>query len=535
MPVGPVIDITQEEIAALLERIKGSVSREDFDTIEGLALTVAKLSQLLQDKDLSIRRLRDLLFGASTEKTQNITGKPPEGAADAAAATGSEGTPRAKRKGHGRNGADRYTGAKKVLVHHPTLHAGDRCPGCHKGSLYHADPGRLVRVKAQPPLSATVTEQEKLRCSSCGTVFSAELPAEVGEEKYDATAVSMLALLKYLLGLPFYRIARMQASLGVPVARATQWDLLQGLVDQCALAAYNELVRQAAQGDVVHNDDTAAKILELLKEPSAGEGTERDRGRTGIFTTAIISTRDGRQIAVYFTDGHHAGESLSELLAKRRADLEIPIQMCDALSRNQPSGFATLLANCLTHGRRRFYELATCFPAESRYVLLQLAQVYRNDEVCKELGMSPAQRLAFHQAESGPVMDDLKKWLTSRLEEKIVEPNSRLGKAIRYMLKHWQPLTLFLRVENAPLDNNIAERALKLVILNRKNSLFFKTQNGAFVGDVLMSLIQTCNLCGANPFDYFNALQNHARRVRENPSDWMPWNYAASLAALDTS
>jgi hypothetical protein len=126
-------------------------------------------------------------------------------------------------------------------------------------------------------------------------------------------------------------------------------------------------------------------------------------------------------------------------------------------------------------------------------------------------------------------MKRLRTWLDTQLAEKKVEPNSGLGKAIQYMLRHWEPLTLFLREPGAPLDNNLCERALKKAILHRKNSLFYKTLNGAEVGDLYMSLIHTCELCDANPFDYLTELQRHAGELARNPAEWMPWNYHATL------
>src|SRR5206468_10990523 len=121
-------------------------------------------------------------------------------------------------------------------------------------------------------------------------------------------------------------------------------------------------------------------------------------------------------------------------------------------------------------------------------------------------------------------------WLTAQLDAHQVVPNSGLGRAIRYLLTHWEPLTLFLRVPGVPLDNNVAERALKKSILHRKNSLFYETQNGARVGDLFMTLIHTCELCGANPFDYLTELQRHATELARHPSAWLPWNYRETLA-----
>jgi hypothetical protein len=127
-------------------------------------------------------------------------------------------------------------------------------------------------------------------------------------------------------------------------------------------------------------------------------------------------------------------------------------------------------------------------------------------------------------------MDELEQWMKEQLDERKVEPNSGLGEAIKYMQKHWKKLTLFLQVPGAPLDNNICERALKKAILHRRNSLFYKTMNGARVGDLFMSLLHTAELNEANPFDYLLQLQRHREEVARGPGEWMPWNYKETLA-----
>ena len=154
----------------------------------------------------------------------------------------------------------------------------------------------------------------------------------------------------------------------------------------------------------------------------------------------------------------------------------------------------------------------------------------RNDAVARERRLSPEARLRFHQEASGPTMQVLHDWLTGQLVEKRAEPNSALGGAISYMLKHWDQLTLFLRQAGAPLDNNVCERALKKAILHRKNALFYKTRNGARVGDLFMSLIYTCQLNRTNPFDYLTQLQRHVDALANGPQLWMPWNYSDAPA-----
>jgi transposase len=302
---------------------------------------------------------------------------------------------------------------------------------------------------------------------------------------------------------------------------------------------------------VIYHDDTTVKILALREQAAAVEertGEQMQRGgetmamegaaektefqRKGLFTTGIVAeTCGGEKIALFLSGHQHAGENLKDLLARRAADTPSPIQMCDALSRNMPAGLKTLLANCLAHGRRKFVDVAECFPEECRQVLELLAVVYHNDAIAKQRNLSPAERLLFHQADSGPVMEKLQAWLQRQFDQRLVEPNSALGGSITYMLRHWEALTLFLRVAGAPLDNNICERALKLAIRHRKNSLFYRTPRGARVGDIFMSLIHTCRLCKGNPFHYLTELERHAEEVAAKPAEWMPWNYRQTLAA----
>ena len=251
---------------------------------------------------------------------------------------------------------------------------------------------------------------------------------------------------------------------------STQWDVVQARAKHVG-PVFDELLRQAAGGEVVFNDDTTVKILELMGKRAqqralaagAVEGGKQEKQRKRLFTSGIVSTGDGHRIALFFSGRKHAGENLQDVLAERAKDLGTPIQMCDALSRNLPTELETIVANCLAHGRRQFVEVA-----------------------------------------------ELHAWFTRQFEDRLVEPNSSLGGAIAYMLRHWEKLTLFLRVPGAPLDNNLCERALKKAILHRKNALFYKSTNGAHVGDVFMSLIYTCELCGANPLDYLTELERHA-------------------------
>ncbi len=540
-----LVDVDSDRLEEVLRRAEQALDEKDAELIRAVFESYAYVTELVDDKSTSIRRLRQLLFGARTEKTDSVVGQktetpditPPRDAVADADLAGDAGntdeSDTTAAKGHGRNGAAAYRGAERIDVAHPSLRAGDACPACGEGTVYEKAPGVLVRITGQPPLAATVYRLQKLRCHLCGQVFTAAAPAEAGRTKYGATAGSMIGLLKYGSGLPFNRLEGLQGDLGVPLPASTQWDIVEAVAGSLA-PVLDELIRQAAQGEVLHNDDTTVKILELMGERArqeapagAEDGVEE---RRGLYTSGVVALRDGHRVALFFSGHRHAGENLAQVLKHRAAELPPPVQMCDALSRNLPGELQTIVANCLAHARRRFVDAYDRFPEPCRHLLEALAVVYRNDAEARERRLSPEARLRFHQEASGPTMQALRDWLERQLGEKRTEPNSALGGAIGYTLKHWDELTLFLRQAGAPLDNNLCERALKKAILHRKNALFYKTRNGARVGDLFMSLIYTCQLNQANPFDYLTQLQRHADALSAHPELWMPWNYRDALA-----
>jgi transposase len=368
-------------------------------------------------------------------------------------------------------------GARHIDVPHPHLQHGDSCPACANGKVYRQrEPGVLIRLVGQAPIAAKVYALEKLLCHLCGELFTADPPSGVGWEKYDATTGAMIALLKYGSGMPVYRLERLQASAHIPLPASTQWDTVADTAGRIR-PALDELMRQAAQGDILHTDDTSMTVLDL--RPGSPRGDPEDDvspDRTGVFTSGIVSTRDGHRVALFVTGRRHAGENLARVLAARTADLGAPTQMCDALSRNLPKPLAVIVGHCLAHARRHVVEVTPNFPAECRHTLETLWEVYRYD--AEPRGLSPDARLTFHQTQSGPLMDRLPACLTAQIDGRRIEPNSGIGHVIAYLLKYWAPLTLFLRQPGAPLENNLCERGLKQAIRHRKNALFYKTTNG---------------------------------------------------------
>jgi hypothetical protein len=247
-----------------------------------------------------------------------------------------------------------------------------------------------------------------------------------------------------------------------------------------------------------------------------------------MYTTALIVQVGERRICLYYTGRQHAGENLDALLAHREPQREKPLVMSDALSSNTAAEAQLIRCHCLAHGRRKFSDLDEVFPAESAVVVEALKSVYEHEEETRAKQLSVPERLAYHQTYSEPILTILKAWLEQQTDERRVEPNSSLGKAIGYLLSHWQTLTRFLTVPGAPLDNNVAERALKLCIRQRKNSLFYATEHSAYIASLLTSVIATCLQAGVNALEYLVALQEHRHEVFANPSAWLPWNYPAA-------
>lgn len=543
-----IVNATQAELDELLAKAKPTFSTEQYLLLERVFGTFVYVMLSLQNAKTSIKRFQRMLFGHRTEHKRNVLERAvaaddPQGQ-DAA---GSAPTlpqvvvpaPRPPQPGHGRNAAQAYSGAPIVQCDHPDLESGDRCPECDKGRVYDSPPRSIVKVVGQAPLGATVYKLQRLRCRLCDTVFTAPLPAAVASlPKYDSSCASMIALLRYGNGMPHFRLEGLQASLYVPLPDATQWDIVSKAVP-APRAVFQALIVQAAQAPLLHSDDTPMKVLSLMAQRAKAEADGVKPAAKAINTSGIVAVvQEGHKlhtrphkVVLFFTGHAHAGKNMERVLAHRAQELAPAMQMSDALAANVAGEFKTVLANCLTHGRRQVADVAEQFPEAARHVIEALAEVYKHDATCREDALTAQQRLSFHQQHSKPVMDELARWMNEQFDERLVEPNSGLGKALRYLIRHWDELTLFLRQAGAPLDNNLCERILKRAILHRKASMFYRTLTGAEVGDVYMSLIHTCRLCDVNPFEYLNALQHHAQDVITDAARWLPWNYREQLVA----
>jgi len=517
-----VTKLSQEQMDNFLAAIMNSnISAENAEFAKMLIHGNAWMARQLELGQLSIAKLRKLFQIQGSEKAQSR--KPKNDPSSQAASS----TPDADKKGHGRNSADAYQGATIVEVDHPELSPGDTCPAeACDGRLYEmSEPGTLVSVTGAPLASATRYNLQKLRCAICEIIYTAPLPEGVSDKKYDANFIAMLMINKYFMSVPLYRQDRLQNHLGIPLPASTQWDLMVAQ-EPMLKALYKAFAQDAANGVALCYDDTSVKIMSEIK--AAKTAKKGEKSQHTCFTTGIVSLHEDHRTYLYITDNRTAGKCVAEIMALRDADLELPIMMCDALSANIPQSISEdlyILCFCLVHARRQFYELPSGYDDVADKVIGLIGTIYDHEAHTK--GFSAEKRLAYHQEKSTPIMVELKLYLEEQKSE--FEPNSAAGNAIDYILNRWTELSQFLRHPHAPLDTNIVERALKLVIQVRKSAMFYKSLSSAAFASYVQSALYSAAQNDINPCEYMCALIENEQAVIKNPTGWLPWHYKETL------
>ena len=528
-------DISEAELDGLIGRVSEAVehdlalSSDDLRLLLSALVTLAHLQQRLADSDITLHKLRKLAgIVSSSEKFKDIV----PGAAQKPKKT--------KKPKPKKSKAD-----VEPVVHqrckHPIeeLAKGSKCPECERGTLYKYEPATFLRISGQTPLISTQHILERLRCNSCGEYFTAKVPEEVEQDgqaeqqRYGYSARALMVIQKYFAGAPFYRQQTLQQLFRMPVTASTVFDQCEHVAN-AVQPVVQCLIKQAANAVHYYLDDTTNRILNQGMVMKADRKTGQPKPRSGIYTSGIIATLEtGQQCVLFQTNIGHAGEWIDEVLSSRSAQAP-PLIMSDALNRNFPAHLAEYHQTlCNSHARREFVEVASHFPDQVPWVLEHYGKIWEHEAHCKEQTLSTEQRLIYHCEHSLPVMESICQWGQQRLDSEEVEANSGLGKAINYFLAHYDGLTAFCRIKGAQLDNNPMEAMLKLIIRSRKNAMFYKTLAGAAIGDVLTSLIATCQQAGVNAFEYLIVLQRHAEAVKQLPQAWLPWCYAETLQGFD--
>jgi transposase len=539
-----IVKITPEQLHQLTEAIRASnldpkIGEMLIDNISGNQWLVVALEK----GQLSIKKLR-ALFNITTESSKNRKSRKPDGdkafdntgAADEPPETTNDNhgnqltlTPK-KRKGHGRIKASAYEGAEVVEVLHPDLTRGGSCPEefCD-GKLYElSEPGIMLQITGSPSAQATHYQLQKLRCSVCELIFTAPLPEGVEDVKYTTSLIAMLMINKYFMSIPLYRQENLQNYLGVPLPASTQWELMAEQ-KEVLKALYHAFEYDGAQARGISIDDTKARILEQIAK---NKKAQKKRDKASCYTTGIVCAHDDHLSYIFVTDNQTAGKSVAPFLRLRNPKLPVPYLMCDALTANIPHEISEdlyLLCHCLTHARRQFYELPNGYDDLADEVMRMIGKIYDHDASAKT--MSAEERLAYHQQHSQPIMDELHAYLSK--QEKEFEPNGVAGCAINYILKRWTELTQFLRHAYIPLDTNLTERALKLIIQIRKSCMFYKTLNSAKIAGYIQTALYSAAQNDVNPYQYIKAVLDNKEAVIKDPDKWLPWNFQKTLAGLE--
>ena len=567
--------LDERGLDALIERVEEAIEHDlalsgaDLSLLLEALVTLAAVTERLEHKDLTIAKLEKLLgIVRSSEKLADLAGAFSDDQGGGSGESDGADEPEAD---DGDVGNDKRSGRRKspprkkppvappkpTVHHHPIgdgLERGQICPGCAHGRLYKYVPSEFTRIVGHPPYSAERHVSEQLRCNGCGVIHRAGLPPEVladgvPGQAYGYSARAVMAIAKGFDADPFFRQQTVQGLFGRSLSASTIFDQIERVADAFN-PVYRALMRAVASSELFHIDDTTHRILDAT--PLKKRRGSTTRWRSGVYSSVLtgsvvsvetVAPEDGDdagpgstaaeaayRVVLYQTNIGNAGEWLEEVLGHRPAGLGAPIVMSDALSSNRVHGFEVRVGACNAHARRGFVELIGHYPREARFALKRFSRIWRNDAEAFEQGLGPAERLAYHRERSTPAMEELRTWCEQELASERVEENGALGQAMGYVLRHYEALTLFLREPGVPLDNNLAERLLKLVVRGRRNSGFFKTSVGAAVGDVIGSVLATCHENGINAFDYLCAVQRHAETVRREPDRWLPWTYTTAAA-----
>ena len=550
-----IASLDERGLDALIERVEEALEHNLALAASDLALlldalvTLAAVSERLEHNDLTMAKLRKLLgIVRSSEKFSDLAGAFGTAGADADERENEE-EEDAGKAGPGRRKSPprkkpKTAPPKPTVIHHPLteLERGQLCPGCAHGKLYKYEPSEFTRIVGHPPYSGERHVSEQLRCNGCGEIHRATLPPEVladGEpgQTYGYSARTVMAIDKCFDANPFFRQQTVQGLFGRSLSASTIFDQIEHVADALN-PVYRALVRAVAASSLFHIDDTSHRILDAV--PVSKRRGNATRMRSGVYCSVLTGTvADGEaaaaveaayRVVLYQTNIGNAGEWLEEVLGHRPTGLAAPIVMSDALSSNRVHGVEVRVGGCNAHARRGFVDVIGQYPRAARVALKAFATLWKNEGDIVERGLDPGERLAYHREHSGPAMEGLRAWCESELGSGAVEENGTLGQAMGYVLRHFDALTLFLREPGAPLDNNLAERLLKLVVRGRRNSGFYKTSVGAEVGDVISSVLATCHENAINAFDYLCAVQRHREAVRREPDRWLPWNYESAAA-----
>jgi hypothetical protein len=545
--VGGVIDISLDGLRELLDRIsQKALEPGDFP------LFGAFVSNLIEREEKKIARLRAKLQSQSesdskTDESQATSAppcippvspnSPPNSQGFSAEASGKEGDPpKPKPKGHGRTGASAYTNAKHFFHQLALGIIGSLCI-CGDGRMRRYREKITIRVVGQPLFGVEVHHFEQATCKMCGRVVKAIAPnnileAGVGSNYivYDYSACAMLIVMHYFGGVPFKRLESLHAGWEIPLSDSNQWQIVNK-ADDYLRPLYNALesfgMRMATS---LRIDDTGSMVISIMRQINTEIEAARKIGksakdiRTGINTTAVYLETPKGTIILFYTGLHHAGEILDQLMKHRKNGPKL-VKVTDGASKNfDPENRDLFIEGvCNAHAFLKFRAVKDHHPAEYALAGEVYKQVFDNDDIAKAQGMTPDQRMHFHEKNSKPLMEKLKAMCAGLVENRLVEPNSKLWEPVTFVINQWPRLTKFYEAPGVPLDTNLVEQTLIMPVRYLSASFNYQTGTGAEVGDHHMSLIATAQANDAEPAAYLDyCLKNH-EDLAKHPEKYLPW------------
>jgi transposase len=484
------------------------------------------------DADDSVHEGEATGYSSSTEPASLV---PADGAAD----------PRDPKKprGHGRNGASAYTTAQHFFHTLALGVIGALCEACRLGKMFRYREKIVIRIIGQPLFGAELHHYEQARCRGCGHLVRAAGPAHVHEGvgsdyvRHDWSACAMLMVMHYFGGAPFKRLESLHQGWGIPMPDANQWDVVnQG--DDLLLPLYKALERHAIQKATNFRiDDTGSMVIALQKQIAAEMAALRLLGestqvvRTGINATGLYWETPNGPVVLFYTGRHHAGEIVDQLLRQRLLSSPKLVKCTDGASKNfdHEHGDKLVESTCNAHAFLKFRDIRDKYPAEYAEAGGVYKQVFDHDDQAKALGLTAVDRMLYHRQHSRPLMEELKKKCEEKINSKRVEPNSPLWEPLTFVVNQWDRLIRFCEVPDVPLDTNLVEQALIIPVRYLGGSFNYQTEDGAVVGDHVMSLIATARANDVEPVAYLTQCLRCHEDLAQRPDHYLPWVYRERL------
>jgi len=531
----------QNEILEAMNSIENFLVGRSMSEEEAMSIrsSLALLASLKASFDVLRDNRADPLDGASlfdaTTSSQEEEKQPPVPETNETSPKDPSAQPAEKPRRRGKGSPK----PKPSEILHPLPEDKKTCTECgkamHKAHCRVRSIIQLVSMRLEKHLVETA------RCLTCDTKVEAEGPKQKTIGRFSLEAGSFCIAMRYIFGMPSKRMEQVTELLGYRVSDSSQWNLFSR-VAKILHPFYLFLKNEASQAGVASFDDTNVKIIELrgkvlegLQDILRRQGSKENR--TGVHTTATRAQVKGGVICLFDSGLHHGGEVFERLMRGRTCQDQV-ITMTDALAANSSRlgkvAVPVVEANCNSHALRKFKEVRDnpVFTRDADEMLVRYRMIFNLEGELK--GVSAQERLRRHREESLPLME----WMKKRAEEveisQEIEPSSGLGKAFSYFRNRYEQLTAFCREEGAPVCNNATERVLKRVIRHRRNSQYFRTLEGAAVGDLFWTILVTAIENGLNPTDYLSQLLENPEDWEKSPEDWLPWNFEATKERLET-